>query len=235
MTNNCCLTLDLDWASDAAIEYTMSVLSDYGVPRTVFVTHWSDCLDEGLNAELGWHPNFLPGSTHGKTVSEVIRHMAELLPNAVSYRSHCFYDDTRTAFELARAGMRYDANLCLYLQDGLVPLQHATGLLRYPTFWEDDIHWLRHGSWDFRKYEGIFGSQGLKVINIHPFIFALNCPSEAFYLSVKSHIPTLTASEIRSLRYDGPGAQTFVLEMLDAMRGRAWQTLSELYADHTAA
>jgi len=42
--------------------------------------------------------------------------------------------------KMADRGFRYDSNLCAFLQTGLVPLRTATRIIRFPVFWEDDVH-----------------------------------------------------------------------------------------------
>jgi hypothetical protein len=65
------LTLDIDWAPDAAIDFVAEILVSRGVKATWFVTHDSPGVRR-LRArpdlfELGIHPNFLPGSSHGRS------------------------------------------------------------------------------------------------------------------------------------------------------------------------
>ena len=77
-----------------------------------------------------------------------------------------------------------------------------------------------------------FFSPGLKVVNVHPFIYALNIPSEATYQSVKSNITKLDAESAGRLRWAGPGPADFLAALADAVhaQGLRWRTLSELAA-----
>ena len=68
------LTFDIDWAPDWIIEEVLTILDLKKVKGTFFITH-----ETPLNREialrghnLGIHPNFLPGSSHGKNVFEII-------------------------------------------------------------------------------------------------------------------------------------------------------------------
>ncbi|HEY8645027.1 MAG TPA: hypothetical protein VIL77_04030 [Gaiellaceae bacterium] len=67
---DCFLTLDVDWCPDSAIDDVAELLIERDVPATWLVTHTSPAIDRlRLRAdlfELGIHPNFLPGSTHGR-------------------------------------------------------------------------------------------------------------------------------------------------------------------------
>jgi len=227
------LTSDTDWASEFAIDRMCDFTKGAGITPTVFVTHKSARLERAAAAkdvELGIHPNFLPGSSHGADVDAVIAHIFALAPGTKLWRSHAFVDGTHVALKLHEAGIRIDSNLCLYMQQNLVPLEHWVGIRRFPVFWEDDVHWHRGGGWDFARTRDAFFAPGLKVINVHPFIFALNIPDEATYTAVKSHIPKLDTESAGRLRWAGPGPADFLAELAESVRsqGLRWHTLSEL-------
>lgn len=227
------LTSDTDWASEFAIENLLGFTAERAIRPTVFVTHRSATLRRAQEAgavDLGIHPNFLPGSSHGSDIDAVIAHSFDLVPGTKLWRSHAFVDGTHVALKLHAAGIRIDSNLCLYMQRGLEPLEHWVGIRRFPVFWEDDVHWHRGGAWSFAPTRDDFFSPGLKVVNVHPFIFALNVPDDRFYQSVKSNIPSLTADSAAALRWRGPGPVEFLTELTEAVRasGRRWYTLAEL-------
>ena len=229
------LTSDTDWASEFAIEQLLDFAITRDIRPTVFVTHKSASLRNAAAAgtvDLGIHPNFLPGSSHGSDIDQVIAHSFDLVPGARLWRSHAFVDGTHVALKLHAAGIRIDSNLCLYMQQDLVPLEHWVGIRRFPVFWEDDVHWHRGGSWDFARYRDDFFAPGLKVVNVHPFIFALNIPDNDFYQSVKSSIPTLAAGQAAALRWQGDGPVAFLTALTEAVQaaGRRWYTLAELAA-----
>jgi hypothetical protein len=158
------LTADVDWASEFAIADFLETVSAFGVKPTIFVTHSSAVIDtakaEG-RIDVGWHPNFLPGSSHGSDVKSVIDYVSALAPDARCYRSHWFFDHTGVSRQMWERGIRFDSNLCLYLQEGLVPLQHGLGLVRFPVFWEDEIHFEQSTSWKFADHSVHFVSPGL--------------------------------------------------------------------------
>ena len=227
------LTSDTDWASEFAIDRLVDFTTGAGITPTVFVTHQSARLAAAAakgDVELGIHPNFLPGSSHGADVDAVVAHVLALAPGTKLWRSHAFVDGTHVALKLHQAGIRIDSNLCLYMQQDLVPLEHWVGIRRFPVFWEDDVHWHRGGAWSFAPYREAFFSPGLKVVNVHPFIFTLNIPDDRFYQSVKSNIPTLDAESAAALRWTGPGPADFLAELSAAVEagGRRWFTLAEL-------
>ena len=222
-----CLTLDQEWASEDCLEDVLSRLEAWDCPATVFVTHSSAALSGHAAANrrlhLGLHPNFLPGSTHGGSEEEVLEHCFSLVPGADSFRSHAFYENTPLLRRLKARGIRYDSNLCLYLQTGLVPLAHCTGLIRFPVFWEDDVHFGRDGaSWELRDYLDLFRAPGIKVLNFHPMNISLNVPSDSFYRKIKAGLDekwrSVSAPDLASLAWEGPGTRTFLEQILDLIR-----------------
>jgi hypothetical protein len=231
-----CLTSDVDWASEFCIEELLGFVTGLGVHPTIFVTHASEVVS-GFRADgrvdVAIHPNFLPGSSHGADEESVIDSMFELVPDAETFRSHCFVDSTRIVRRMLERGIRYDSNLCLYLQPELVPLHHGTGIMRFPVFWEDDCHWdLTGGDWDIDRWLDRFLTPGLKILNVHPFAFAANIASEEHYRGAKRLITGLSARSAAEVRHAGPGTRTFVTSLLRALldAGARFHSLKELYA-----
>jgi SAM-dependent methyltransferase len=229
-----CLTSDVDWASDYAIANLLAMAGERDIRPTIFATHPSEVLTAAHASgaiDLGIHPNFLPGSTHGPDPVAVLEHMCRAFPMARSSRSHSFVDSTFITRELARRGFTHDSNLCLYLQPGLMPLRHESGLVRMPVFWEDDTHWTRSpGCWDLERYLPAFLSPGLKVLNVHPFMLAANIHDQQHYADVHAWITDLDADSVPRVRHRGAGVQTFVTDLLDVLaeRGERFWTLQEL-------
>ncbi|MDP9265638.1 MAG: hypothetical protein M3O91_05905 [Chloroflexota bacterium] len=218
-TSPLCFTTDIEWAPDWAIRDLYELADEHGVPLTPFLTHRSEYLLSRLgmrevvsSANVGVHPNFLPGSTHGATVDEVIATTKALWPAAVSFRSHCFYDDTRMLRKMADAGFRYDSNLFAFLQPMLAPLRTVAGTVRLPVFWEDDVHSGNALPWDADALRAAFETPGLKIVNVHPLRVALNVPDEGF---AEFHRPLGSAVDVdaRSERHPGKGTRTFLAEL----------------------
>jgi hypothetical protein len=105
--------------------------------------------------------------------------------------------------------------------------------MRLPCFWEDDVHWERGFCWDFEPLRKAFFAPGLKLLNVHPFMFSLNMPDAAFYARYKHCIPTLDALSAGQLCFPGQGSATFLAEMIDAVRseGFCFTTVSRLVDD----
>jgi hypothetical protein len=215
------LTGDVDWASEHCIERYVDHAASHGIVPTLFVTHRSAAIERAKAAgkvHLGIHPNFLPGSSHGSSIEEILDTVFDLVPEPVASRSHCFADDSHISAALARRGIAVDSNICCHLQEGLPVLNHWNGVRRLPVFFEDDVHWGQGGTWAFADYRAAFASPGLKILNFHPFIWTLNAPDAEFYAARRAHIPTLTQAEAATMRHSGPGSATFLDEIIQWVR-----------------
>jgi len=86
------ITFDIDWAPDWCVERCVSILDRFGVKATFFATHASEFLEEIKRRadmfEVGLHPNFHPGSSHGSGTAEVIEHCRGFAGTARSMRTH---------------------------------------------------------------------------------------------------------------------------------------------------
>ena len=231
-----CITSDVDWASPFCTANLINLLQGHGITPTLFATHECPVIkafNEAHPDDVGIHPNFLENSTHGNGRTTVIKHLFELFPNARTFRAHSFFDSSDILQEMAKRGVAYDSNLCLYLQPNVVPLQLSVpGITRLPVFWEDDDHWLHTGGeWEFRKFADAFFTPGLKIINVHPFFVAANIPSADYYENVKQHIATLSINDLDMVRHAGRGVQTFLVEFIEFVKShnQRFYTLNEIY------
>ena len=229
------LTSDVDWASDACIEDLADAAAEFDIPVVFHATGESPALRrlhrEG-RAEIGLHPNFRHGSDHGNCEDTVLDHIRSLWPEATTFRAHGYIDSTHIIQRVREMGIEYDSNLCLYLQAQLKPLRHWTGMVRYPVFWEDDVHWTYGQSWDVDHSLATFLSPGLKVLSVHPSNFVLNTPNDAFYQATKSRAKHLSVADIARERFAGKGTRTFLLDLFARLRdsGIRFHTLRQAHA-----
>ena len=90
MSKRYALTFDIDWAPDYMILHCLELIESAGYKATFFATHSTplnkEIVDRGHN--LGIHPNFLPGSSQGSNVEEVISECLNYAPNAWCMRTH---------------------------------------------------------------------------------------------------------------------------------------------------
>jgi polysaccharide deactylase WbmS-like protein len=235
-----CFTTDIEWAPDWAVRETFSITDRFGVPLTPFVTHESAFLRERLvtpeeRFDVGVHPNFLQPSTHGSTMDEIIDHMMTLWPEARSYRAHCFYDHTRMSRAFEKRGYTYESNLCLFLQPFLTPFRSGTSLIRFPVFWEDDFHTAHRLAWSIDAIRDALEMPGLKIINVHPLLVALNIPSDEIYEQSRA-MYDWQGDGWQRYRRDGRGVATFLEELLTYVREQGLRVvrLRELFAEAEA-
>jgi hypothetical protein len=183
------LTFDQDWAPAWATERLAKRVQDAGLQATLFVTH--DCpslaaLRSSEAFELGWHPNFLPGSSHGADVESVLDFMAQIVPEAVGARAHTLMRGTPLLEAYKRRGLRYDG---ADLHDGVANLevfQSWTGVSRIPIWFEDDVHLQRGLGCELGSLS--LDTPGLKVCTFHPVLVALNCADLDSYGALKADL-----------------------------------------------
>ncbi len=221
-----CFTSDTDWASEEQIEFLMNVFKEHHITVTPFLTHASEVIRRLYSDKrnlVGLHPNFLPGSSHGANYEEVVSNAKRLWPESVFFRSHSFFDNTHIGRLVANNGFKFDANLLLFLQNGLFPLKHNSGLLRFPTAWEDDIHFYLKLPMSISCFGQFLDSPGLKIFNFHPVHVFFNTPDDDFYAAIKRK---------EALHpFKGNGTMTILTELLQWIENRSVQTytLPELY------
>lgn len=231
------LTLDLDWAPDFAIEDAARTLIDRRVRATWFVTHETPVLAL-LRAhpdlfELGIHPNFLPGSSHGASPAEVLAHCMAIVPEARSVRTHALVQSTPILTEIvARTPVRTDVSLLqprvAGLQAFVLPLGPAR-LLRLPYCWEDDVEmdWARPAF----ALDDLPPAGGLRILDFHPIHVALNSASMAPYGALKRRRPRLqdaTRDDCEALAAAGAGTGSFFRAVAERLAGRESMRVCDL-------
>jgi hypothetical protein len=183
------LSFDQDWAPAWATTALTDALARAGLEGTLFVTHACPSLD-GIRAaghvELGWHPNFLPGSSHGATTDEVLDTMARWVPEAVGARAHTLMRGTPLLQAYKARGIRYDAADIFDGQPGLAPFVSWTGMVRLPIWFEDDVHLQRGLPCTLDTLE--LDAEGLKVCTFHPVLVALNAVDLEGYGALKADL-----------------------------------------------
>jgi hypothetical protein len=192
------VTIDVDWAPDFMIRAVAKMLLEASVRSTWFVTHRSEAVHELREKpelfELGIHPNFLEGSSHGRTPEEVIKHCMDLVPEAVCMRTHALVQSTPLLESVVRLSpVRTDVSLFLPGVPAVGPLvQHAVSasLLRVPYSWEDDDEMARpRPCWDYTAH--LVGS-GPVIFDFHPVHVYLNSSSFEPYRLLKSRKPSFS-------------------------------------------
>ena len=220
------LTVDVDWAPEVAIEFVVTRLVERGVRSTWFVTHDTPALDVMRRHpdlfELGIHPNFLPGSTHGATPDDVLTHCTALVPEARAMRTHCLVQST-PIFDLVLRTTPVDVDASLYLPWAPdvrpFPVSYfGRTLLRVPHVFEDDLEMSSpNPRWDVGA---LMATPGAKVVDLHPVHILLNSASPDAYEAVKRSVPSLAFAapdELEPYVAEAPGTRTFFEQVLDQL------------------
>ena len=184
------VTLDIDWAPDFVIDSVADELMSRQVPATWFVTHDSPAVDRLRQCdlfELGIHPNFLSGSTHGSGVDEVLDHCMQLVPDATSMRSHGLYQSTAMlARVVEQTPISIDVSLFLHNATNLAPIEFwwkGKSLTRVPYSWEDDVEMqIPNARW---RCPELNINCGLQIFDFHPIHIYLNSSGIRNYERVK--------------------------------------------------
>lgn len=220
------ITLDTDWAPDAAIAQCAKMLVDAKVRATWFVTHESAAIaalrDHPELFEIGIHPNFLPGSSHGATPDAVLNSCMRMVPDAISMRTHALVQSTPLLDSvLQKTPIRCDASLLLSYASHVEPIEYqwkGTTLLRIPYVWEDDIEMMRDcPRWS--TTEALAG-RGLRVFAFHPIHVALNSPDFVRYEMLKAAVKPLSRASSEDMRpFVNPalGARTAFLALVEKL------------------
>jgi len=223
------LTADQDWAPEWAISVFLERVSKWGVPAHIFRTNPSAELDKAVKAgavEQGWHPNFMPGSSHGATVEEVIQYCQRFFPGARTSRTHCFAEDSLRMQALAKAGIVADSQNPTACQGYLLPMIHASGILRLPVYLEDDAAFdAVDSSLSVNVFRKSLFTPGLKILNFHPTFVGCNTPSLAHYNSVRGKVFG-TAQPVEGVRWDGHGTANMLDELLGEILSRGYRLQS---------
>lgn len=189
------LTLDIDWCPDYMLDWVVELLISLEVPAVFFVTHNTPILQKiRLNSlfALGIHPNFNPGSTHGKTIEEIYQHVLEIVPEARVARSHSLnisslhldylMRETNIVVENSLLFPLYkNADFCTYEQAG-------NKIYRVPYIFDDYYALNSKKAFSFFTSEAEELQGELNIINFHPVHLYMNTTSISNYALQKQHI-----------------------------------------------
>jgi hypothetical protein len=236
------ITFDVDWAPDWAIERCIEMCRSYSVPATFFVTHPSPALQAIASDplfELGIHPNFLPNSSHGSGMKEVLDHCLELVPFARSMRTHALVQSSLLFMVICDDYPSIETDVSLFLPNhrSLQPTELYLGykgrrLVRLPYFWEDDVcaEWP-HWSWESLAP----ASDGLRIFDFHPAYIALNTARMQGYRELKQALGSRRLYEVGPSDFapyvnPGQGARTFLERLLQSVQPGEFKLISEISA-----
>ena len=182
-------TTDIDFAPEWAIAETINVFKQLEVPLTPFITHPSDAIKKEYRSKkkqryVCLHP-WLKSRMHGETFFEIMNTMSLLWPPAKGIRTHGFYYTSKIKKTFFNGGLKYDSSPCLFLQPYSTPLRDCSGLTMFPVWWEDDVHISKRLPLEKKTIEKELAVPGLKIINTHPIIFAMNSADKESSYGIK--------------------------------------------------
>jgi len=224
MAKRYALTFDIDWAPDYAIKYCLELLESAGCKATFFTTHStpvnSEIIHRGHN--LGIHPNFLPGSSQGADVQEVISECLRHAPNAWCMRTHALVQSSPLLHEIFSKFPQIKLDVSLFMHRSNFAHKvtcefDGVSFERLLYNWEDDAEF---SSFMKNKMPELFFGE-LTVFDFHPIHVFLNSTDGREYRRLKSensHI-SLSSLDIRiAERYlsKGVGTQSYLKEVLSS-------------------
>lgn len=238
------LTLDIDWAPDWMVADAAELLARARAPATWFATHPSPVLADLLSEplfEVGLHPNFLPGSSHGAEPAHVMAYMLEAVPGARSVRTHSLFQSERhSQMMVEQFGVRTDCSQLLLDASHVAPHRlrfsaHGPWLTRVPHTFQDNMFMFTGRPWSVE--DPAFLTPGLKVFDFHPVHLALNSARFDSYDSLKATgkpLSALTRQDVAPFRFKGPGAAS-LFEALLAHGPRRPATIDQLVSEWESA
>ncbi|ATA90463.1 polysaccharide deacetylase WbmS family protein [Capnocytophaga stomatis] len=170
-------TIDLDWASEAVIEYALLPVLEDNIPLTIFSTHNSEWLISrsinNHNIELEIHPNFCLNSSHGSTYDEVFNYCNQLQTEKKGFRCHRYFEVNEINEYYKSEGYKYSSNICTDLHY-IQPFYNRVGLLSIPLFMEDGGFLLQKHSLSLETILKRLPEKGTIVFLFHPMHLAFN-------------------------------------------------------------
>jgi hypothetical protein len=222
LTKNYVLTFDIDWAPDYAILKCLELVESAGCKATFFATHSTpmnrEIIDRGHN--LGIHPNFLPGSSQGSNVEEVISECLNYAPNAWCMRTHSLVQSSPLLHEifLKFPQLKLDVSLFMHRSNFAHKVKwdfEGVSFDRLLYNWEDDAQFS-----NFTENvipELFFGE--LTVFDFHPIHVLLNSTDGSEYNKLKSEqshtaLNLLDSNVLENYVSFKIGTQTYLKEIL---------------------
>lgn len=234
------ITFDIDWAPDWCIELCADICAESGIPAAFFVTHDTPAVRDLVGDErfeTGIHPNFLPGSSHGETVEEVIDFCLSITPETKLMRTHALVQSTVLLARIVGHAPQIEIDSSLYLPGArrVDPIETympppPSRLIRLPVIWEDDLAVL-HPDWDPRG--PLPRTEGIEIFNFHPIHVALNLRTLDQYSALKSALGSrrlyeASESEAKEFTVKQAGVRDFLMSVITAYDTSEFVTLAEM-------
>lgn len=216
------ITFDIEWAPDFAIQYCLELLDRFNVKATFFATHRTDYNKEIIKKGhiLGIHPNFLPSSSHGNEVKEIINNCLNFSPDAWCMRSHSLVQSSPLLHDIFKQYPQLTLDVSLFMHRSnfahLVKWDfYGVEFDRLLYNWEDDAEFSKQR---FSDSDDLFFGK-LTVYDFHPIHVYLNSSNGTEYASLKESlsgksIADTSMSHAHPFKNRGNGTETFLRRIL---------------------
>lgn len=230
------VTSDLDWASEDVILQALQVFAKAEAPFTFFQTHYSNALirfAKEHGSELEWHPNFLPCSSHGGSVKEVIASLSALPAEKKVVRCHLYYcpEEPYQHF-LSETGIKASSNDLSLLS--LKPIYKKNGITEIPLFFEDGRFIKAGHPMNVDTILKAMKTDGDYVFLFHPIHVAFNSLDYGLTRSLKDNLSReeyhrLSSKVILEKRYQGYGVANLFLDLIRELKasGHSFHLMKE--------
>lgn len=216
-------TIDVDWAPDELVDYTLGLFAENGINCTVFMTHvGSSDLGDSL-FELGLHPNI-------RSLSEAEEKIATLktsFPQAVGVRNHGVF----SSFYLYEIYRKYDltieSNYITFLSKYCTPSLIIHDIIQAPIFFMDDIFLRISGDFSLFSPCGEFAKllvddSFLFVFDFHPIHVYLNTDSIDRYEKAKKNYHDVRL--LKNFRNNEYGVRTVLSDLFSLVKNNGLET-----------
>ncbi len=229
-----CFTSDVDWASDIVWRKMHQLYESYKIPPTYFISHNSEFLRElktEAKSAFGIHPNFMPGSSQGKSVAEIVDFVFSLVPGTQYSRCHVYFDSNEISYLLRKRGILFDSNTCTRLASDIKPFILNSGIMRFPVFFEDGNYSELKRDWAFETLLPTLETPGLKIFDLHPVNVIFNVPDREHYNVLRQAFPAgrwseMSAKDITNYAFKGEGPLTLTREIFKYVTSKKKKVLS---------
>jgi hypothetical protein len=190
--NKIFVTIDIEWSCDDVLCDTIDLAEEAGIPVSWFVTHETKVLERLRSNplfELGIHPNFNPllegEKTTGGSAGEVVDRLMQVVPEAVSVRSHSLTSSSRLQEVFRSAGLTHEVNALVPETSGVRPPDPFLGWNGMTEVAYSNCDYVRCLSRSHKPVEELIVPGGASVFSFHPVHLFLNTVEISDYESTR--------------------------------------------------
>lgn len=219
---NYVLTFDIDWAPDFAILKCLDMLDMANKKATFFTTHNTPVNEVIVSCghNLGIHPNFLPGSSHGNDVEAIMCKCMSFAPDAWCMRTHALVQSTPLLLEIFQKfpQIKLDVSLLMHQSEFSHKVNwcfSGVSAQRLLYNWEDDAQFHLYSPNMMPRL--FFGN--LTVFDFHPIHVYLNSSDGNEYARLKyasnnERLPNLSEVFVQKYIHHGLGTADYLKNIL---------------------